>query len=206
MRILPRTGLALGTNGRVAGAGSMTMKHSMIDCTKRNSFVAGNQCSSTGGTILHPTDYSTASRRAFELACRVALERGSRLIVMHVAPPVTMSIGLAPPPPLPPGYRGAWESRLRMLLPTNPGVRVEYRLEEGDVPSAILRVARESNCDLIVMAGRTRTWLQRMVFGSVAADVESKAPCPVLRVDTHQPEGGNDGRLQPMIDNGALCA
>lgn len=178
----------------------------MVDFTTRNSFVAGEQCRPTGGTILHPTDYSTASRRAFELACRVALERGSRLIVMHVAPPVITSIGLAPPPPLPPGYRGAWESRLRMLLPTDPSVRIEYLLEEGDVPTAILRVARENNCDLIVMAGRKRTWLQRLVFGSVTADVESKASCPVLRVDTHQPEGGNDGRLQPMIDNGAVCA
>jgi universal stress protein family protein len=43
------------------------------------------------GTILHPTDYSVASRHAFELACQIARECGSRLVVMHVAEPVQRS-------------------------------------------------------------------------------------------------------------------
>src|SRR5579885_3167943 len=65
------------------------------------------------GAILHPTDYSETSRQAFELACRMARERGSHLVVMHVAEPVQVSsLGMAPLPPLPRGYRGAWESRL----------------------------------------------------------------------------------------------
>lgn len=112
----------------------------------------------TGGIIVHPTDYSAVSRQAFELACRIAGERGSRLVVMHVAEPVTISsIGMAPVPPLPKGYRGAWESRLRLLQSADPTVGVEHRLEEGDIADAILRVARETQCDLIVMASSERT-------------------------------------------------
>jgi nucleotide-binding universal stress UspA family protein len=61
---------------------------------------------------------------------------------------------MAPMPPLPRGYRGAWESRLRQLQPHDPHVRVEHRLEEGDVADAILRVAREVPADLIVMGSR----------------------------------------------------
>ena len=71
------------------------------------------------GVILHPTDYSEHARQAFNLACRIARSRGDRLIVMHVAEPVrNSSLGMVPVPPLPKGYRGAWESRLRLIRPT----------------------------------------------------------------------------------------
>jgi nucleotide-binding universal stress UspA family protein len=137
--------------------------------------------------ILHPTDYSESSRQAFEYACHLARDRGSRLIVVHVAEPVRgSSLGMAPLPPLPKGYRGAWESRLRLLRPADPNVRIEHRLEEGDVAAAILRVAREAPCDLIVMSGSERTWLGRILTGSVTREVERKAPCPVLSMKTQR--------------------
>jgi nucleotide-binding universal stress UspA family protein len=138
--------------------------------------------------ILHPTDYSEASRQAFELACRLARDRGSRLVVMHVAEPVRISsLGMVAPPPLPKGYRGAWESRLRMMQPRDPAVRVEHRLEEGNVADAILRVAREEQADLIVMVGRERAWLSRLLTASVTEKVERQAPCPVIRLNAQQP-------------------
>lgn len=136
------------------------------------------------GTILHPTDYSVASRHAFELACQIARDCGSRLVVMHVAEPVRLSaIGMAHAPPLPKGYRGAWESQLSLIRPRNSAVTVEHLLEEGDVAAAILRVARDTQSELIVMAGRERTWLGRLLSGSVTGEVEGKAPCPVLRLN-----------------------
>jgi hypothetical protein len=118
--------------------------------------------------------------------------------VMHVAEPVRISsFGMAPVPPLPKGYRGAWESRLRLLQSEDPNVRVEHRLEEGDVGAAILRVARETQCDLIVMASSERTWLGRLWYGSVTNEVESKAPCPVFRVGTQMVAGGLTARGDP---------
>ena len=89
---------------------------------------------------------------------------------------------MAPAPLLPEGYRGAWESRLRLLQPRDPGVWVEHRLEEGDAAEEILRVARETACDLVVMGSHGRTWLERALMGSVAAKVLRSAPCPVLTV------------------------
>lgn len=142
------------------------------------------------GAILHPTDYSEASQQAFELACCIARDRGSRLIVMHVAEPVhASSLSMAPLPSLPKGYRGAWESRLRLIQPRDPAVRVEHRLEEGDVVAAILRVAHEEQSDLIVLSGREQTWLARLLTPSIAEQVERKAPCPVLRL--HAQQAGN---------------
>jgi nucleotide-binding universal stress UspA family protein len=61
-------------------------------------------------------------------------------------------------------------------------VQVEHRLEEGDVATAIVRVAREVPCDLIVMSGRQRTWLRGRLRGSITEEVERGAPCPVLRL------------------------
>jgi nucleotide-binding universal stress UspA family protein len=143
------------------------------------------------GTILHPTDYSVASRRAFDLACQIARDCGSRLVVMHVAEPMRLSTtGMANAPPLPKGYRGAWESRLNLMRPRDPAVAVEHLLEEGDVAAAILRVARETRSELIVMAGRERTWLGRFLGGSITGEVEGKAPCPVLRLN---PQGLAEG-------------
>lgn len=161
----------------------------------RASRVAGMTRRLPGGVILHPTDYSEASRQAFELACRLARDRGSRLVVMHVAEPVrTSSLGMVTPPPLPTGYRGAWASRLQLIKPRDPDVRVEHRLEEGDVADAILRVAREAQADLIVMAGRERSWLGRLLTASVTERVERKAPCPVLRLNSQRPERAAEGK------------
>jgi nucleotide-binding universal stress UspA family protein len=135
------------------------------------------------GVILYPTDFSELSRQAFEMACRIARVCGSRLIALHVAEPVRVSsLGMAPVPPLPKGYRGAWESRLRLLQPAEPDVRIEYRLEEGDAAAEILRVARETACDLIVMGTRGHTGLRRLLKGSVARKVQKAAPCPVVAV------------------------
>lgn len=137
------------------------------------------------GVILHPTDYSAHANQALDLACRIARSRGDRLLVMHVAEPVRgSSLGMAPVPPLPRGYRGAWESRLRLVRPYDTQVPVEHRLEEGDVASAIVRVAREMPCDLIVMSGRQRTWLRGRWYGSIPDEVEREASCPVVRLHT----------------------
>ena len=160
---------------------SRSRSQQLIGLAPAASFEAGDAVLAPQGVILHPTDFSESSRQAFEFACRLALDRGSRLIVMHVAEPVRVSsLGMAPLPPLPKGYRGAWESRLRLLRPADPNVRIEHRLEEGDVAAAILRVAREAPCDLIVMSGSERTWLGRLLTGSVTREVVRKAPCPVL--------------------------
>jgi nucleotide-binding universal stress UspA family protein len=151
-------------------------------------FAVGDAERPARGVILHPTDYSEPSRQAFELACRVARDRGSRLIVMHVAEPVRLSsLGMAPVAPLPKGYRGAWEARLCMVQAQDPEVRIEHRLEEGDAAAEILRVAHETACDLIVMGTQARTGLTGRLRGGVSGKVRCKAPCPVFVLTTPLP-------------------
>jgi nucleotide-binding universal stress UspA family protein len=89
---------------------------------------------------------------------------------------------MARPPPLPSGYRGAWESQLRLVRPADTSVSVEYRLEEGDPAAAILGVAGEYACDLIVTGAGRRGGPWRAFAGSISRAVARKAPCPVVRV------------------------
>jgi nucleotide-binding universal stress UspA family protein len=130
--------------------------------------------------VLHPTDYSDTSRCAFQIACR--LTPGGRVTVLHVPEPPQVPFGMARPPPLPPGYRGAWESQLGLIRSPDPAVRVEHRLEEGDPASEILRAADDPAHDLIVMGADRRGGLWRALTGSVSRAVARKAPCPVVRV------------------------
>jgi len=132
--------------------------------------------------VLHPTDYSDVSRYAFEVACHLVRGDGGRVTLMHVADPPRAPSGMAAAPPLPPAYRGAWESRLRLIRPSDPAVPVEYRLEEGDAATAILRVAGESPSDLIAMGAGPRPGLWGLLPGGVSRKVARNAPCPVVTV------------------------
>jgi nucleotide-binding universal stress UspA family protein len=139
--------------------------------------------------ILHPTDFSPTSDAAFRIACSLAREYGARLIVLHTfQPPVVVPSGIEPIPLTTPADRAALEAQLRQMRPPDPGVRIEYRLVEGDPAKTILEVCREAHCDLIAMGTHGRTGLGRLLIGSVAEKVVRNAPCPVLAVKTPHPK------------------
>lgn len=134
-------------------------------------------------TILHPTDFSRHADHAFQLACCLARDQGARVIVLHVGEQ----------PPTPPDHHHALEEQLRRVQAPDAKVRVEHRLEQGAPDGEILRVAQETNCDLIVMGtegkmGLGQTVLPGRWLGSVAGKVLRGATCPVLTVKT--PEAG----------------
>jgi nucleotide-binding universal stress UspA family protein len=130
--------------------------------------------------VLHPTDYSDASRCAFQIACRLA--PGGRVTVLHIPEPLHAPFGMARPPPLPSGYRGAWESQLGLVRSPDPTVRVDRRLEEGDPAAEIVRAAGDPAHDLIVMGAGRQGSLWRALTGSVSRAVARRARCPVVRV------------------------
>jgi nucleotide-binding universal stress UspA family protein len=135
-------------------------------------------------TILHPTDFSESAEQAFHLACSLARDHNARLIVVHVMPTPTTTLGGTPaPPPIPEEY--GWEElaqKLRAVQAPPPAIPVDHMLEEGDPVSTILQSAERAGCDLIVMGTHGRRGLGRLLMGSVAEEVMRKAPCPVLTV------------------------
>jgi nucleotide-binding universal stress UspA family protein len=132
--------------------------------------------------ILHPTDFSERSELAFRLACSLARDYGARLLLLHVAeaPTAVYGEGIILPPP-----EESWSAareKLYQLRPKHAGVMVEHMLVEGIAAVEILRVARESKVDAIVMGTHGRTGFSRALMGSVSEQVLRTAPCPVVTV------------------------
>ena len=141
--------------------------------------------------ILHPTDFSAPSEHAFHLACALARDQRARLVALHILerPVIVYSgVAMAPPISLPVDQVKALRAQLEQLQSPFPGIEVEHRLLEGDPVTAILQVADDLKCDLIVMGTHGRTGLGRLLIGSVAEQVLRNAKCPVLAMKTPIPE------------------
>jgi nucleotide-binding universal stress UspA family protein len=133
-------------------------------------------------TILCATDFSEPAHLAFRLASSVARDYRARLIALHVGlPEVIFVAGVAVPEVE--GYQEELLQRLNGLKAEAPGIDIEPRLVISDKPAdEILRIARDSNCDLLVLGTHGRTGLGRMLMGSVAEHVVRKAECPIITV------------------------
>ena len=135
---------------------------------------------STIPIILHPTDFSEPARRALILAGSLAHREGARLLVLHVANPVTDAANVLLDDPSLTRQR----QRLEQLQLEAPGVPFESRLAFGGAATEILKTAQETGCGMIVMGTRGRTGLGRLLMGSVAEQVVRNAPCPVVTVNS----------------------
>ncbi len=139
--------------------------------------------------ILHATDFSPASRRAFDMARALARAFKAELIVLHAwerAVPIAGE-GYIPPAlvqDLWKSTREHAEKRLARLLAgvRRDGVRMRPSLVEGPPASAIVRAARAQRAGLIVIGTHGRTGVRRFLLGSVAERVVRTATCPVLTV------------------------
>jgi nucleotide-binding universal stress UspA family protein len=139
--------------------------------------------------ILFAADFSENSRRAFRLACSLAVERKTKLTVLHVVEPNWVpeepvyfgqptvqfySVG--------PGEtrRETLQRKLCEFYVPGEALDVTYRVREGDIAAEILQIAKEIESDLIVMGTHGRTGLRWLLAGSVAIAVLHEAHCPVL--------------------------
>jgi nucleotide-binding universal stress UspA family protein len=142
-------------------------------------------------TILYTTDLSESSKVAFSFAHSLARDHGARLIVLHVIPSGTYEL-------LNLTELGHGESaqqfdddirhHLRRLQPPDDRVPMEYKLVKGDTTASIIKVAEQTDCDMIVLGKHGGTGLKRMLMGSVAEHVMRCAPCPVLVVKEAVPD------------------
>jgi universal stress protein A len=126
-------------------------------------------------TILCPTDQSACSQSAFLMASALASNFGARLVVLEVVPTPVIMYG--PPPE---AYLDQMQQELDRMQVEDPKVCVERKIAEGNPVTEILRVAKETDCDLIVVGSHGRTGCSRLLMGSVAEQVLRRASCPVL--------------------------
>lgn len=138
-------------------------------------------------TILFPTDFSATSAFAFRMACALARDYGSRIVLLHVAePPYAISeIGpLVMPIDI---DRITLEAKMRQIRPEYPQVVLDYRLAQGSPPEEIINAAQDIGADVIVLGTHGRRGLSRLLMGSVAELVLRGASCPVIAVKAPPP-------------------
>jgi nucleotide-binding universal stress UspA family protein len=138
-------------------------------------------------TILCPLDFSESSTRALAYALSLVKESDARLILLHVLESVVdpHALGAAAHFSVPEYHRLLAHDalhRLQTALPEDARVwcEPEAQLVTGKAYREILRVARESSTDLIVMGVHGRGAVDLMLFGSTAHHVVRSATCPVL--------------------------
>jgi universal stress protein A len=138
--------------------------------------------------ILHPSDFSSASRPAFAKAIELAKQNRAQVIVAHVlAPILPVADGYVAPQmyaQMEAASRKHGKKQLDTLIARakRAGVRAAGLLLEGVASDRIVRAARARHADVIVMGTHGRTGLSRLFLGSVANRVVSQASCPVLTV------------------------
>ena len=139
--------------------------------------------------ILCPTDFSEPSYEAIKTAGELAFHFGSELCLLHVVSPVPMvpiggelsvfNVSL---------YEQELEDSSKRTLEEIVNhlewkeLKTRLIALRGNPADEIVRIAEEEKVDLIVIATRGRTGLDRLIFGSVAEKVVRLAKCPVLIV------------------------
>jgi nucleotide-binding universal stress UspA family protein len=141
------------------------------------------------GPIVHGTDFSPASSKAFRKAVELARRDRAPLLILHVLSPPTPLMADAYVTPavweslLSAQRRGA-QRKLDGLVAKARRARVRARglLAEGVAADRIVRTAQGRHASLIVLGTHGRTGAARLVLGSVAGRVVAAAHCPVLTV------------------------
>ncbi len=143
--------------------------------------------------ILVPTDLSEFSKHALRYGCEFANRFDAELHLLNVVQDV---VALVPEPgmafPAPGEYMTELRDSSRQALEQLPDSdwlrsgRVTRDVRVGTPFVEIVRYARETECDLIVIGTHGRSGLAHVLLGSTAEKVVRKASCPVLTV---RPEG-----------------
>lgn len=146
--------------------------------------------------ILVATDFSSVSRTAAAYAKGLALNYRSQVELVHVFDPggandyVDALLGLETKQRLKLSAETLAESQLDFAA---NGIQTQTAMPEDNRPhTALLRIARKDDIDLIVAGTHSKWGLERLVLGSTAEELIRNAMCPVLTVGPHarKPQDG----------------
>lgn len=191
--------VVMGTHGR-GGLGQLVLGSVANSLIRRSNFPVmtvreredGSSSSSEVNyeNLLAPIDFSDYSQVALRLAKTVASRYEAMQHLLFVAEkrvfPTFSDTGIpgVGVVEMDPDIVANAESALEALNDEVGGgdVESEYHVEEGDVAENIVDFAESNAVDMIVMATRGLTGIDRFVIGSNTERVVRTAPCPVLTV------------------------
>ena len=161
--------------------------------------------------ILCPLDFSEFSARAYAYAQSLARHYQTTLFAVHVI----QSVFSAYPTYINPdvvdevsrGLRSFAAEELKEFLEkhTQPGMRMESQIQEGDITDTILALAQAREAELIVMGTHGRRGLDHWLLGSITEKVLRKARCPVLAVHSSLDQSGAPPSPEVQIRRILFC-
>ncbi len=198
--------VVMGTHGRggvgrlILGSVANTLvrrKGCPVMTVRRRTGRTGTASDVDYGNVLAPIDFSDHSRSALRLSKRIAARYGATQHLLFVAEKRVLptfsdtgipGVGVVE---MDPDIVANAEAALEELNENvgGPEVTSAYHVEEGDVDEDIIDFAEKNDVDLIVMATRGLTGIDRFVLGSNTERVVRVAPCPVLTVPPTPDEG-----------------
>ncbi|WNG17819.1 universal stress protein [Cystobacter fuscus] len=143
---------------------------------------------STPTRILVPVDLMEGSQAIVNYAIDLGRPFNAAIEVLHVweppqyvAPDLLVAAPGWTPQPLEKEALAAARQSLENFVGTLQGAgTLTQKLVMGEPSAAVIQVAESGGFNLIVMGTHGRRGLPRLLLGSVAQRVVSRAPCPVL--------------------------
>ena len=138
--------------------------------------------------VLVPTDFSESARHALTYGISFAREYEAELTLLHVVENLTVGYAsdLFPVPMAEvfqeiSGYAKVELAKLGAEV-RKRDVAVAEQVVQGKPSAEIIRFARETEVDMIVLGTHGKGMLDQALFGSTTERVVRRAPCPVLTV------------------------
>lgn len=139
-------------------------------------------------SILFPTDFSEGSAEALKYAVEFAKKYDAKLYVVHIIYDVAKASGwYVPHISMDKLYQDIQEGAKKELdnfgVEELSGIKNIERVVITGIPhQEIVAFASNKKVDMIIIGTHGRTGIDRILFGSTAAQVVRNAPCPVLTV------------------------
>lgn len=146
--------------------------------------------------LLVPTDYSTPSIKAIQYALRFALTYKAKVSVLYVDDSIPHAPAHCNVADLMKTHAQEKKVKLQRLVEfLNPLVNelnlqepleIEKIILDGEPADQIVRLASQSESDMIIIATHGVTGFRRFVLGGTTKKVVTQAGCPVLVVREHE--------------------
>ena len=149
--------------------------------------------------VLIALDYDPTAQKVAETGFSIAQSMNAEVILLHViSDPLYYSSGnyspvmgfpgyITPDPSIPKSVDDLKKESLDYLdksrLYLGDG-NIQIMVAEGQFAETILKTAKDLNADIIVLGSHSRSWLEKIVMGSVAKEVLDHTSVPLFIVPT----------------------
>jgi len=130
--------------------------------------------------ILVPTDFSPAAENAFEFACQISAVGNQEIELLHIKGSSTEKLLKVKNKTS--DQLEEYLSELCSKAMDEHAVKSNYRVEEGNILTAIPTIASEPEITLVVMGTHGTKGIRQKLFGADALKIAERSPAPVLTV------------------------